>query len=124
MSTMIRMSRRAISDIEDVAEKIFYSEDLLEARVTCSDIIMGESSALMAPEAQAVLLCFERMPLFRNADDPAGYLTVLITQEGEYQKVRIFGATTLGRRARRVFELLEFEEYTEDDEDEDEGYEE
>ncbi|MBR6366587.1 MAG: hypothetical protein IKS10_10920 [Lachnospiraceae bacterium] len=119
MSTIIRMSRRAISDIEDIAEKIFYSEDLLETRVVCSDVIMGESSALMAPEAQTVMICFERVSLFRNADETSGYLTVLITQEGEYQKVRIFGVTNLARRARRVFELLEFEEYTDDEEYED-----
>ncbi len=119
MSSIIRMSRRAVSDIEEIAEKIFYSEDLLEATITCSDVIMGEPSSLMAPTARAVLICFEKTGLFRNPDASTGFMTVLISQEGEEQKVRIFGAPTMSRRARRVFELLEFEEdvdYGEDDE--------
>ena len=118
MSIVIRMSRQAVGDIEEIADKIYYSEDLLEARVMCSDVIMSEPSSLMEPEARAVLVCFDRAPLFRTADDSSGLLSVLISQEGVEQKVRIIGSTSLARRTRRIFELLEFEEYYEDEEGE------
>lgn len=118
MSIVIRMSRRSVGDIEEIADKISYSEDLLEAHVVCSDVIMSEPSALMEPEARAVLLCFEREPLFRTSDDSSGLMTVLLSKEGGEQKVRIVGSTLLARRTRRVFELLEFEEYYEDEEEE------
>ena len=91
MATIIRMKRRAVTDILELALKLYNSDGLSEADLVTREIYRDPQTTLMTPSTRSVLLCYEKFFFRTNAQ---AALTIMISQEDNEQKVLIvaFGA--------------------------------
>ena len=91
MATIIRMKRRAVTDILELALKLYNGDSLSDADLVTREIYKDPQTTLMNPSTRSVLLCYEKFFLRTNSQ---AALTIMISQEDNEQKVLIvaFGA--------------------------------
>lgn len=128
MPTMIQMKRQAVSDILGVIEKIRYASEMENANVLYSKVMTDTQATLMEP-GNVVAFLFLEQYYYRAGGNAS--LSILITQEGDEQRVMIISPTSretmimdradvvLGQKVEEVllsigFEVaMEWDEFTE-----------